>query len=212
MRWALTTGSIIALALCISLQAQQRAVIRSDDPPDENPQYFPTGVFSEFPDLSDFTARWYAKHLRAMAEPSLFKAAKDKKLVAYRFLWLRTFHHPISIRLNIRPTDTAYLTTIVTSGGGGYAPGIISSNDVIEISPEQLNQFSSQLDQAQFWSMQASEKTRNGFDGAEWILEGVKDGNYHIVSRWSPKSGSYRELCLGLVKLSNLALKPKEIY
>src|SRR5271154_1012052 len=114
MRSTFAIGLGIVLALCVSIQAQQKTVVSDSDPPDENPKYFPAGAFSRGSDLGDFTARWYAKHLRAMAEPSLLEASTDKKLVIYRLLWLRTFHHPISIRLSIRPTGTASLTTIVT--------------------------------------------------------------------------------------------------
>jgi hypothetical protein len=212
MRSTLAIGLGILLALCISIQAQQKAVVRSSDPPDENPQYFPAGAFSQGSDISNFTARWYAKHLRAMAEPSLLETSRDKKLVTYRFLWLRTFNHPISIRISIRPTGTASLTTIVTSGKGGYEPGIISKNEVTEISSRQLKQFYYRLDEAGFWSMKTLDETNGGNDGAEWIFEGVRDGKYHVVSRWAPESGTYRKLCLDLVEYSDLTFKPTEIY
>jgi hypothetical protein len=212
MRSTLAIGLGIALALCVSIQAQQTALVRSSDPPDANPQYFPTGVLSEYPDIGDSEARWFAKHLRAMGEPSLLEASKDKNLVAYRFLWLRTFHNPISIRVNISPTGTASLTTVVTSGRGGYEPGNVSKNEVTEISSRQLRPFIYQVDRIEFWSMKAVEEVLNGRDGAEWILEGVKGGEYHVVKRWTPESGSYRKLCLALVELSDLTFKPNEIY
>jgi len=212
MRSTLAIGLGIALALCVSIQAQQTAVVRSSDPSDENPQYFPTGVLSEYPDLSDFEARWFARHLRAMAEPSLLEASKDKSVVAYRFLWLRSFHNPMSIRVDISPTGTASLTTVVTGGKGGYEPGIVSKNEVTEISGKQLRPFIYQVDKIGFWSMKTVDDAMRGADGAVWILEGVKGGEYHVVKRWTPESGSYRKLCLNLVELSDLTFKPNEIY
>jgi len=30
-----------------------------------------------------------------------------------------------------------------------------------------------------------------GLDGVQWIIEGVKNGNYHIVDHWAPRAGKY---------------------
>jgi hypothetical protein len=51
------------------------------------------------------------------------------------------------------------------------------------------------------------------FDGAQWIVEGVKGGTYHVVDRWTPKNGPVREI--GLMMLEDLAkmeLSAKEVY
>lgn len=45
-----------------------------------------------------------------------------------------------------------------------------------------------------------------GNDGAEWILEGVNGGRYHVVDRWTPGAGAYREACLYLLKISDLGI------
>jgi len=55
-------------------------------------------------------------------------------------------------------------------------------------------------------------------DGAEWILEGTQKDNYHVVVRHSPndddyrKSGKYRDLCLYILKLSDLHLDNEKVY
>jgi hypothetical protein len=42
---------------------------------------------------------WFQKYLRAMKEPSLRRLAeKDRTATVYRFLWLPSFHDPISVR------------------------------------------------------------------------------------------------------------------
>ena len=55
-----------------------------NNPPDDNPQYFPKGIFRDTSDKSafkDFVARWYSSDLRAMHEPSLFEtSSKDTSL------------------------------------------------------------------------------------------------------------------------------------
>jgi hypothetical protein len=53
------------------------------------------------------------------------------------------------------------------------------------VSRDQLTRFFALLDQAHFWET-PTELPSNGRDGAEWIMEGVKDGNYRTVVRWCP--------------------------
>ena len=203
------------LACLISAQPQTRRMITSNDPPDVNPQYFPIGVFSEYPDLSDFRSRWYAKHLRAMSEPSMLEAAKDKSVEGYRFLWLRTFRQPIAIRMTIRPDGSAQLTGIEMTGKGGYDPGIVATTQIVEISQDQIHQFRSLLDTTEYWSMPTvdvrlhEERIR---DGDEWILEGVRDGRYHVVARVSPRNGTYREACLYLLSLSKIEVDANRVH
>src|SRR4030081_3548113 len=81
--------------------------------------YFPDRAFCA-PREAGLCERWYAKHLRAMREPSLWESSKDTSLESYRFLWLRSFHHPVSARLEVAKDGTAQLFVKVLSGQGGY--------------------------------------------------------------------------------------------
>src|SRR4051812_45237449 len=69
-------------------------------------------------DEDEFMRRWYSKHLRAMAEPSLSCATSEGEGDSFRFLWLRTFHEPIAVRVDIR-SKKATITTVTLSGAGG---------------------------------------------------------------------------------------------
>jgi hypothetical protein len=184
----------------------------SAGPPDANPQYFPTGVFAANPDLSDFCARWYSKHLRAMGAESLLSASTDKQTRAYRFLWLRTFHHPIASLLRIRPDGSGQLDSVKLTGAGGYEPGGILTTQSVEISKEQVDKFEALISAADFWASPTPDLNTSGKDGALWILEGVKEQKYHVVDRWTPKDGAYREACLYLLGLSKIEVNKKEIY
>jgi hypothetical protein len=44
------------------------------------------------------------------------------------------------------------------------------------------------LAKANFWHLPVRDE-RNGLDGSTAIIEGVKDGKYQVVNRWSPKRG-----------------------
>lgn len=45
-----------------------------------------------------------------------------------------------------------------------------------------------------------------GLDGAGWLLEGVKQDQYHVVHRQSPAEGAYRELCIYLLRVSGVKI------
>ena len=41
--------------------------------------------------------------------------------------------------------------------------------------------------------MPSAEERTDGVDGAQWLVEGIKDGRYHLVDRWSPTDGPVRQ-------------------
>lgn len=62
-------------------------------------EYFPPDMFSDDHCQDEYTNRWYSKVLTGMDEPSLSEASEDLESHAYRFLWLRTFHPDVAVRL-----------------------------------------------------------------------------------------------------------------
>jgi len=54
-----------------------------------------------------------------------------------------------------------------------------------------------------------------GVDGARWVLEGVKNGEYHVVDRWSPEaagdkvasSQEFARLCRYFLRLGKVDVK-----
>jgi hypothetical protein len=100
----------------------------------------------------------------------------------------------------------------VSSGAGGYNPGKVTNTEKRDLSSQDVQDLLTQLKRVDFWNMLTAEKA-SGNDGAEWILE-VRDRNKcHVVDRWSPESGSYREFCLFLVEhVSGLKIPKQDIY
>jgi hypothetical protein len=88
-------------------------------------QYFPPGVLDTTPEDHDSKAKWYAVHLKALHEPSLWELSQNPNVEAYRFLWVRTFDHPIAVRLVVRASGSGWMHVRMTSGHGGYEPGRI---------------------------------------------------------------------------------------
>jgi hypothetical protein len=171
--------------------------------------YFPPGS------LDDFHVQWYSKQLKALHEPSLWELSqKDPGAEVYRFLYLRTCNHPISVRLTVTKTGSGWLYAHMTSGTGGYAPGGIRRVNHSWQTHSKTQSLLASFDTAGFWTLSTIETTtRVGLDGAQWVFEGVRNGQYHVVDRWSPEQGDrLRETGVLALKLARFRLRLREIY
>jgi hypothetical protein len=164
--------------------------------------YFPRHIWGNDMSAKHSVAGWYAGQLRAMEEKSLLERA-DPETETYRFLWLRTFHHPIFVRIE-RERKEIRLFTKELDGAGGYEPGKVLRSGDYYITAEDFRHFLDLLEKADYWNTPTDHDNIDGNDGAQWILEGVKNNRYHVVDRWTPRAGAYREACLYLLKLSGV--------
>lgn len=178
--------------------------------------YFPPAVLGEDAKVGSHKITWYSKFVSAMHEPSLWEASKTQKTQTYRFLWLRSFHHPVSIRLEVNADGTALLTTKITSGQGGYEPGRLIMNRTQKFDRERTSWVLDRIEELKFWTLSTNppcDPDVIGVDGAQWIFEGVKGGTYHIVDRWSPDKGEVHSLgIMMLIDLAKLKLLYQEVY
>jgi hypothetical protein len=172
--------------------------------------YFPVGIFSPHEGELNWTRKFYSGSLAAMQEPTLFPP-KDKNVEAYRFLWLRSFHPPVSVRL-WQDGNQSYMSTKQLSDvgipikGEAIFPKTLAVNETQSITEEQWAHFQELLKKTGFWSMPTVDDTPIGLDGAGWLLEGVKRDQYHIVHRQSPTQGAYREVCIYLLRVSGVKI------
>lgn len=154
--------------------------------------YFPPNAFGKTAGANKLVANWYTHQLKALQERPLFPAVEHREM--YRFLWLRTFDHPIAVRLDVHEDGTGTLVTKMASGAGGYAPGKLTEDRTSVLTREQVSTFVGKTIAVHFWKLPSYDLNRSGEDGSEWVIEGVKDGKYHIVDRWSPDKGAVFEL------------------
>jgi hypothetical protein len=192
--WNLTV--LIVLVMASTANARAHEVL-----------YFPKGA-----------EHWYPKYLEVMREPSLFQQPTNNSVEQYRFLWLRTFHRPIAVRI-WKDGSEAELRVVRLSGAGGYDPGHIERDDSFSITDKQWSHFLGLLNESSFWNFQSAESYLGGFDGSQWILEGRAADKYHVVDRWAPLSnGKERHLekfvacCRYLLKLSKEKIPRKDDY
>jgi hypothetical protein len=178
--------------------------------PIDQESFFPPKILTQDQPGNTFRNNWYSKHLIAMNEESLY-SPQSEWVEGYRFLWLRTFHHPVAVRI-WKCGSVRFISVKELDGAGGYEPGKLKLDRKRELTPDEWSGFMRRLDESCYWQLPTQDDAGAGNDGAQWIFEGVKGGRYHVVDRWTPQSGSYRELCLYALKLSGLKLDTSELY
>jgi hypothetical protein len=170
--------------LCAQNNAHQPS-IRQLNPPDSNPQYFPVGLFSRYPRLSDFRTRWYASELRGLQEPSLREAQIRPGAAVYRFLLIPPFTPSLVIRLTVNPDGSGTLLTRLgtkRSSAGETTP----KQKTLSLAPVQVNKFLNLVRETNFWSLpsaQPEESPVQFADGKKWLLEARETNRYHAVDR-----------------------------
>lgn len=192
--------------------------------------YFPASVFATDQDRNEFYQRWYGEPLAAMREPSLLgwgKRPGEEGLQVYRFLWLRSFDRPVAVRVQKERDGKARLFLKILDGHDG--DGKLDVEKTKLITDEEWLGLLKQIRASEFWAIATNEQhwyyNEDGMiagwrmnDGAQWVLEGSVGGSYHVVARQSPKdgehrtSGKYRDLCMYILKLSDLDLDNERIY
>src|SRR5262245_15340396 len=149
----------------------------------------------------EFIVDWYAGTLKAMGEVSLASSSSEEE--SYRFLWLRSFLEPIAIRVRrIGSHRLVVVKEMERIGPVGHCRKSLTTSAFL-LSDEEWDQFTLHLEQACFWQM-PTPNDKEMCDGAEWIMEGYREGRYHVIDRQSPDEGAFRDACLYLLKVSHV--------
>lgn len=173
-------------------------------------EFFPAVALSENAWSRSFLNGWYSRQLEAMNELPL--AALEDEDESYRFLWLRTFHQPVAIHV-WRTGVRHFMVVKRLNGQGGYEPGTFDLYWARSLSENDWNAFMMHLEHTEFWLM-PTENPSAMFDGAQWIMEGYREGRYHVVDRQSPGPGAYADAGLYLLRQSGLLadMPAKDVY
>jgi hypothetical protein len=185
--------AFLTITIVMSLSA---SVIAADG-------YFPVGQVRDTTKISSFEAKWYEEQLDAMHEQSLF--ANETSTTVYRFLWLRTFDHPMVFRLDVKQDGSGVLAAKMADGAGGYKPGTLVKDISISVSAVDVASFETKFEDTTFWAMDAR-VLDSGLDGAQWIWEVKKMGLYKIVDRSNAAESNLGKIAFELMKKSGLEL------
>jgi hypothetical protein len=166
--------------------------------------FFPPQTFSG--PSGKLMAHWFSRDLHLLREEPLWPPASASTRI-YRITILPAFFAPESATLTTLPDGRGRITfnTLVSKTN----PQL--STDARSISSQQVADFTSTLNRAQFWQSPTEVQSRGmGIDGAEYIFEGVHDGEYHVVLRWCPgvrREKPFTDMANQLFRLSSHPLK-----
>jgi hypothetical protein len=196
--------TLVAFAISCGPSLAQTKYVRAKGSSVESPkQYFPSGIFAENPSISAYKEDWYSSFLTAMDEPSLFETGKDSDVNTYRSLLILNAQ-ALSFRLTVYLDGTGTLTTKRVV----IYPDKASSLRVEQasVSEDKVREFIALLEKSGFWLSEAertNQKNRYRLEGVQLVLEGVRNCEYHVVDRWSPKDPGFMRICIFLLKLSS---------
>lgn len=130
--------------------------------------------------------------LELLGEPSLEKIVEREQLPAIRLIWVRTFHHPISLRAYMTKEGPRFRVARM-SGKGGYDWGKLDFENDFPLKDDAWKHLLQLLneDKARQPFKDAKPGTRGlllGLDGSTWTLEVVDKSGYTVDQAWSPKS------------------------
>ena len=179
--------------------------------------YFPSGALGKTPQSSEAVAGRYSQFLKAMREPSLYELAQQNSGdEAYRFLWLREFDRPVIIRFVVKPNGTGWFYRRVESGTGISAPGRTIDRGMSWSWKSRTASFLNTIETTGFWNLPSfSEDNANSLAScrAHWVLEGVRNGQYHVVDRCSPdEADPVRVVAVRAMKLGSLRPRNRHVY
>ena len=216
-------------------ETPSESVPQSDDgdkllPDPSGRPYFPKGSGNETTEwLDPSNTRLLAK----MKEPSLFDQGDKRPELEVRFLWLRSFHDPISVRVWTTPEGSFIRTARIRKNQEEPSlPGtLVETTRVLDAA--ETKSFTAALTKAPLAApMNETEKTLpGGFDGAEWFFESYMEKKYQRLNFWGLNAVDltrYRNLgvdtsklrdtssllkfALTLLELSKLNIPKEDIY
>lgn len=146
------------------------------------------------------------------AEPfALPRLAEQAAQEGYRFTWVRTFHRPIVICIDVKPDGTGSATTKSLDGSPASGLGERIETHSAPISRAAVEGLRGALAAWDFWhAPTVVDQDRICLDGADWLLEGTCLGAYHAVYRWSPELSPFRESAMHMLDLAGV--RDEEIY
>lgn len=202
------TWLVLMIGVSIGCTDEKQTPVPIPEPPPSTDQSVPVVYFPEHDDGLDLIQHWpgqqrYREVLSTMHEPSLYEAVTQEGVHEYRLLWIHVWLKPIALRLVIDEQQRGTLTVKMLNAG--YDSGLtleLSVDQEIPIPDSAVAAFLDLLRDTSYWTMPVTGRNI-GLDGAHWVLEGVRDGEYHVVDRWGLE-GILRKACRILFEHSQL--------
>ena len=165
--------------------------------------YFPPQTFTSRG--ANFRIFWFSRDLYAMEEKPLWPPSSSPH-TTYRFTYLGAFGGKKVVTLTASTDDKASVRIKVMHA----SHDAMETDNTLTVEPDKIANFSTALAKVDFWNMQPEESEIGSTlrsDGAEWMLEGVQNGEYHIVARWCPATQSHSPQSLAFADAARLLLE-----
>ncbi len=151
----------------------------------------------------------FSRHLAALKEPVLYNDSSNYEI--YRFTLLRSFRHPIAIRIAKYYNDYRIYWK-VCNGAGGFDPGKLKVQKLKKIKKDDWDKFQRMLVLCNYWNLKNIQDCPS-LDGSQWILEGKAHNKYLVINKKSPSQKSdFRNCCSFLFNLTDLNTKEQLNY
>jgi hypothetical protein len=83
---------------------------------------------------------------------------------------------------------------------------------VRQLTTEDWDRLRSAVEWSAFWERPTYYRPFIGLDGTDWTVEGCREGTYHMITRWSPRSGPVRELGEVFSAIAGWPVPQEKIY
>lgn len=156
--------------------------------------------------------------LKSLHEASLKALPNSSCSSVYRFLWFRTFHNWISIRVEHHKDSTTKVYAKELDRRGAVEPKPPLEDLELDWSAEQYARFMRKIDSMKFWdspSVITITQRQLATDGASWILEGVDQQRCHFIARGPAtidRNPALKELGIFLLTETKLLPPKEQIY
>src|SRR5262249_54055850 len=131
------------------------------------------------------------------------ETARNDQSTEYRLLLVLS-DRALSFRLELLVDGTGELAVARAIPQGSKLDGVRIKGGV-PVTTDDVRAFLALLQRADFWKSETEEtpdKARHEKDGIRWVLEGVRNGEYHVVERSTPTATDFAQICIFLMKLT----------
>jgi len=166
----------------------------------------------------DYTDYFYSVWIVELNEPPL---NVELDYESYRFTWswfVRGYHNPLSVRIENHNGNILLIAKYVQSTKYNRRKGIFKNvelfADTVYLEQKEWDNFKDKISSINFFDITPTETTDKIIaDGSSWIFEGNNGKLHHMVQRHvSGKTSEIGDICLYLLKLSNIPIKEGWFY
>ena len=170
--------------------------------------YFPSETFA-LGYADKYLSALYSQPLHSMNEPPFGALRKgDRRVEAYRILRLFRYDPPICVRVERRGLG-AVLRYIVLDGSA-RRPGLVAVRREINLTSVEWNRVNDLIREADFWDSSGENGLVHMQDTENYLIEGLKAGNYHVINRIRDGPHRYSDLFRYLSGLTGFRIDRKD--